>query len=108
MANNDLVINVPREGIAQSPHVGFADVRNLDISYQQGIVQLNKKLSLQSASVVTGLPKWGINDPVTTTQVVELDDDGNLYFNNFTGFTTWYKITGSPSTDAHGNGRHRE
>ena len=104
MPNNDLIIGMPRTGIAQSPHIGVADCRNLDISYLQGIVQLNKKLSKQSASIVTGLPKWQINDPVTTNQVVGLDDDGNVYFNILTGSTTWYKITGSPSTDAHGNG----
>lgn len=104
MATQDLTINVPREGIAQSPHTGFADVRNLDISFLQGIVQLNKKLSLQSASVVTGLPKWIVNDPVTTTQVIGIDSNGAFYFNKLTGATTWYKITGSPSTNAHGNG----
>lgn len=103
-SDNSLVINVPRQGIAQSPHVGFGDVRNLDISFLQGIVQLNKKLSLQSASVVTGLVKWIVHDPVTTTQVIGLDANGAFYFNKLTGASTWYKITGSPSTNAHGNG----
>lgn len=102
--SNDLIINVPREGISQSPHTGFADIRNLDISYLQGIVQLNKKLSLQSAAVVTGGIKWILNDPVTTNQVIGIDASGAFYFNQLLGSTTWLKITGSPSTNAHGNG----
>ena len=41
---SQLVINAPRTGIAQSPHIGVADVRNLDITTIPGIAQLNNIL----------------------------------------------------------------
>lgn len=101
--DNFLVINAPREGIAQSPHIGFADVRNLDIYSIPGVVQLNNILAKKSASTVTGQPNWSVRHPVTTGEVYELDAAGVVYKSTDSG-VTWAVLSGSSATSAHGNG----
>jgi hypothetical protein len=46
--DNSIVIEAPRQGIAQSPHVGFGSVVNLDITSVQGVAQLNTILVKKS------------------------------------------------------------
>lgn len=76
-----LVIDAPRQGIAQSPHVGFGDMRNLDIFSVPGIVKLNNKLANASTTAVTKRIKWIVRDPVTNSgqNFYTVDTAGDVY-----------------------------
>jgi hypothetical protein len=98
-----MIINSPRQGISSSPHVGFADIRNLDISSISGIVRLNNILEKKSSTTVTGQVNWLVRHPITTSEVYALDNGGVVYKSTDSG-ASWAILTGSSSTNAHGNG----
>jgi len=100
---NELIINSPRQGISQSPHLGFADVRNLDVTSVPGIAKLNNILSKVSATTVTAQINWFVRHPITTTEVYALDTAGTVYKSADSG-ATWVVLAGSSATAAHGNG----
>ncbi len=85
-------INAPREGISQSPHVGFADVRNFDIDSRQGIARLNNILAKKSATTVDAQVNWIVRDPDTSTNVFALDSNGVLYKSANSG-ATWAEVS---------------
>lgn len=106
MSNNtttSLTINAPRQGISQSPHLGFADVRNLDITSVPGVAKLNNIQALVSGTTVTGQINWIVRHPSATSEVYALDSAGVVYKSTDSG-ATWAVLAGSSSTNAHGNG----
>ena len=98
----DLVIQAPRQGIAQSPHVGFADIRNLDVVTSPGIVKLNNLVAKASSTTVVTLPQWIVTNPATPAEKYALDSAGKVYKSTDTG-ATWALMTGF-TAGGHGNG----
>src|SRR3990167_7351647 len=93
MAKEDgLIIEALRTGIAQSPHVGFGDVRNLDIVSTPGVAILNNILAKKSASTVDALVNWIVQDSVATGSFVALDANGSVYNSNDSG-VTWAELS---------------
>lgn len=90
--NDSLIIRAPRQGIAQSPHVGFADVRNLDIYSVPGVARLNLVPSKESGSTVTAQVYWFARDPVTVAKLYALDSNGVVYNSTDTG-DTWASLS---------------
>ena len=86
-----IVITQFEKGIAPSPHVGFGDMRNLDISSVPGVAKLNNKLSKVSASTVDALVKWILRDPITAGSIVAIDGNGSVYNSNDSG-ATWSEL----------------
>jgi hypothetical protein len=98
-----LIIEAPRQGIAQSPHIGFGDVRNLDIFSIPGIVRLNNNLSKVSGTAVTGLVKWIVRDPVTPANIYAVDDAGDVYVSVNSG-ASFAALATQPSDGGTGQG----
>lgn len=93
MAKSDaLTILAPREGIAQSPHIGFGDVRNLDIDSIPGIAQLNTLMQKKSGATVDAQIKWIVRDPVTTANFFAVDSNGSVYNSSDSG-ATWAELS---------------
>lgn len=88
----DLIINAPRQGIAQSPHIGFGDVRNLDIYTVPGIAKLNNILVKKSSTTVTAWVKWIVRDPVTSANFYAIDSNGVVYNSTDSG-ATWASLS---------------
>lgn len=99
----EITINAPRQGVAQSPHIGYADVRNMDISSFPGVARLNNILVKKSSTTVVAQVNWIVRHPITTTEIYALDNAGTVYKSTDTG-ATWAVLAGSSSTNAHGNG----
>jgi hypothetical protein len=78
MADKPLIINAPRQGIAQSPHVGFADIRNLDIYSVPGVCTLNNILEKKTATTVTDQINWIVRHPITPAEVYALGNTGQV------------------------------
>ena len=102
--DNSLQVLAPRQGIAQSPHVGFSDVRNLDIFSIPGIVTLNNILVIKGlvATIVDNI-NWIVRHPITTTEIYALGATGEVYKSANSG-VTWAVLAGHLNTAAHGNG----
>jgi hypothetical protein len=96
-------IQAPRQGIAQSPHVGFAEVVNIDVNSIPGIAKLNNIMVKKSSTTVTAQINWIVRHPITTTEIYALDNAGTVYKSADSG-ATWAVLAGSSSTNAHGNG----
>lgn len=94
MDDKPLVISAPSQGVGPSPHLGFEDVRNLDIYTIPGVVRLNNPLAKKSASVVTGLVKWKVKNPLVSTQIWGVDDAGVVYKSTDSG-DTWAVVAGN-------------
>jgi len=101
--SDELVITAPRQGIAQSPHIGFGDIRNLDIFSVPGVVKLNNILVLKSGATITDQINWIVRHPITTTEVYALGNTGEVYKSADSG-ATWAILAGHSNTNAHGNG----
>jgi len=86
-----ITLSAPRQGIAQSAHIGYADVRNMDIDTVEGVVRLNNILEKESASVIEAQIKWFARDPETPAEVRALDSDG-IYYESSDSGDTWSKI----------------
>ena len=102
MAIKPITINAPRQGVSQSAHVGFSDIRNMDIDSEPGVIKLNTIMDKKSASTVTGQINWFVRNPVTPAEVYALDNGGKVYKSLNNG-TTWALMTGFTS-GGHGNG----
>lgn len=103
MAREPLIIRAPSTGIAQSPHVGFADVRNLDVFSFPGVAILNNLLAKKSGSTVTNRVNWMVKNPATPAEIYALDTAGVVYKSTDSG-ATWAVLSGNTTTSAHGNG----
>jgi hypothetical protein len=84
----DLIIETPRQGIVQSPHVGFGDIRNLNINDIPGVATLNNILALKSSNTVDAHINWIARDPDTSANIFALDTAGTLYKSANSG-ATW-------------------
>lgn len=96
----DLVINEWYKGIAESPHLGFHDIRNVDIFTSPGIAQPNYKTAKVSATTVTGLPKWIVKNPGGNFYAL---DSAGVVYKSSTG-SSWSVVSGNTTTSAAGNG----
>ncbi len=97
----NLTIISPRQGIALSPHIGFADIRNLDIHSIPGVVTLNNIPVIKGLSAtVDAQVNWIVRDPVTTANVYALDLNGVVYNSTNSG-ATWAELS---DRAGHGNG----
>lgn len=99
--DNSIIISAPRQGVAQSPHVGFGSIVNVDIDSVPGIAQLNRIMTKTSGSIVTGLPQWIVRNPLVSGHYYALDSNGVVYKNPN---TTWAVLAGNVTTSAAGNG----
>lgn len=91
--DNDLIISEWTKGISSSPHVGFGDMRNVDIFSSPGVLKINKMSVKKSGSTVTNLPLWIKVNPASTGQVFALDRGGQLYKSTDNG-ETWAAVAG--------------
>src|SRR3990167_5371061 len=89
---NEIKINSPREGIAPSPMVGYADIRNCDISSIPGLVRLNNILAKKSGTTVDAQVNWLVRDPDTSANVFALDSNG-VYYKSTDSGVTWTEIS---------------
>lgn len=87
-----LVIEAPRQGIAQSPHLGFGNMRNLDIFSKPGVARLNTILVKESATTVTAQVKWIVKNPASPANLYAIDSDGKTYTSADSG-DSWAAIT---------------
>lgn len=101
--DSSLIIQAPRQGIAQSPHLGFGNVVNLDLMTVQGVAQLNNILVKKSGTTVTAQINWLVRHPITTAEIYALDAAGTVYKSADSG-ATWAVLSGTSGTAAHGNG----
>lgn len=92
-----LVIYAPSQGIAQSPHVGFGDIRNLDIFTIPGVARLNNKLTKKSASTVDAQIKWIVKNPASPAKIYAIDSNGSIYNSSDSG-VTWAELTDKAGT----------
>lgn len=94
MATKDgsITISAPREGTAQSPHVGFAEVRNLDIYSVPGVAKLNNILVKKSSTTVTAQVWWIVQNPALTSEYFALDANGVVYTSTDSG-GTWSSLS---------------
>jgi len=83
----EISIKAPREGISASPHTGYADIRNCDISSVPGIARLNNILAKKSGATVDAQVKWFARDPDTSANIFALDSVGTLYKSADSGVT---------------------
>ena len=98
-----LEIQAPTVGIAPSPHVGFADVRNLDLYASPGVIRLNNLTAKKSSTTVVTLVQWIVTNPATPAEKYALDSAGKVYKSTDSG-ATWALMTGNTQTSTHGNG----
>lgn len=92
-----LVINAPAQGIAQSPHLGYANMQNIDIYSIPGIAKLNTILEKKSASVVDAQIKWIVKNPAAPTNLYAVDSNGSVYTSANSG-TTWTEVSDRSGT----------
>lgn len=101
--SDELIIAEFEKGIANSPHLGFADIRNLDIHTSPGVVKIQYLTTKESSTTVTALVSWIVRDP-NTGNIYALDE-GNKVYKSTDGGDTWTDVTGSrTTTSGTGNG----
>lgn len=79
MAEKPLVLEKWQVGIGASPHVGFGDMRNLDISSRPGVIKINNPLLKKSSTTVVALITWFVRNPRNSDECFGLDTSGNVY-----------------------------
>lgn len=93
-SSGELVIKDFRTGIGPSPHLGFGDMRNLDISTIPGIARLNYASSNTSGTALSDYPIQIVRNPqAAASDLFALDASGALYISRDSG-TTWSSLTG--------------
>ena len=92
-------ILAPKTGIAQSAHVGFPNMRNLDITSIPGIVALNNILVKRSSATVTETINWVVRNPLVTTEVYAVGNTGIVYSSTDSG-VTWAVLAGNTAGGA--------
>lgn len=101
--SNELVIDDFFKGIGPSPHLGFGDMRNLDIWTTPGVARINNLTVKESASVVVDLIKWIVKNPRNSQELFGLGDTGTVYTSTNYG-DTWAVVAGNTLTSAFGQG----
>lgn len=97
----DIVINDFQTGIAESPHLGFADMRNLDLTSIPGVILPNYKTTKSSDTTITGLLKWVVPD-LKNDAYYGVDSDAKVYISS--NGTSWTLVTGNTLTSGDGDG----
>jgi len=87
-----IIIEAPRTGISQSPHTGFAEVVNLDVTSIPGIAKLNTIMAKKSVAVVDAQITWFARDTDTSANIGALDSNGVFYKSTDSG-ATWTEIS---------------
>ena len=87
-----ITLSSPRQGISQSAHVGFGDVRNMDIDSVEGVSRLNNIMVKKSATTVDAQIKWMVRDPITIANVFAIDSNGSVY-NSADSGATWAELS---------------
>lgn len=100
MAQGDVIIKDWEKGIADSPHLGFADIRNADIFTIPGIIRANSATSKASSTTVTDSVRWIVKNP--TGNYYALGEAGKLY--KSTDGTSWAHVSGNTTTSSSANG----
>lgn len=103
MPNNDIIIDMPRQGIAPSAMTGFADVRNLDLFSVPGVARLNRKFSVASGST-SAIYNWLVRNPLTSTEFFALSTTGTVYTSTDGTGAVWSLLGGNTVSAASGNG----
>lgn len=97
MAKDSITIEAPRTGVAQSPHVGFGNIKNMDIWSIPGVAKLNTILEKKSSTTVTAQITWAVRHPITPTEIYAIDTAGVVYKSSDTG-ATWATLGGNVFT----------
>jgi len=87
-----LIINAPAQGIAQSPHVGFGNMQNLDIFSVPGTARLNTILEKKSGSTVDAVINWIVKNPAVPEKFYAIDTNGVVYNSDDSG-ATWAELS---------------
>jgi hypothetical protein len=98
-----LIIKAPIEGIAISEHLGFADVRQLNVYNKPGIAKLNNLVVKVSSTTIDAPVNWIVRHPNDTAQFFALSNNGKVWKSS-DSMATWAQLTGNTTTAAHGNG----
>lgn len=93
MKTEDLIINNFQKGIADSEHLGFADMRNLDISSVRGVAKINWSTSKVSGTTIISTPQWFTVD--TANQVIYCIDDTSRVYKSTDSGNTWALVSGN-------------
>ena len=88
-------------GIADSPEVGFGDMRNIDFESIPGVAQIKRLLEKKSSTTVTGLPLWTVKDQANRIYVV---DANHVLYTSTDAGVTWAVVTHAGASTGHGNG----
>lgn len=83
-------INNWQVGIADSPHVGFADMRNVDVWSEPGIVKVGLRTVQSSATI--GKVRWFATNSDDPSMVFGLDEGNRLIRSTNTG-ATWSTLS---------------
>ena len=95
----EIVINNFQKGIADSPHLGIGDMRNLDVSSEPGVAQINFRTVNSTATL--DFVKWMVVDPNTPSRIFALGDTSKLYKSTDSG-DTWAQVTGNTAASGQG------
>lgn len=95
-SSGDLVIKNFKVGVGPSPHEGFGDMRNMDISSRPGIARPNYATVKVSGTAIADVPVKIICNPRDLTEFFALGADGILYVSNDSG-ATWAALAGAPT-----------
>lgn len=110
--SKDLIINNPQLGLADSPHLGYAEMRNLDVSSVPGIAKLNLQMQKITSSPYTStFTADASTDTITLTtgtlqfgghganyRAVTVSNSGGALPGGLSAGTTYFVIDVSQST----------
>lgn len=99
---SDLIINEWQRGVAQSPYLGFADMRNVNLNEKPGALLIGFKATKESATTITGLPTWIVINPSNGT-LYACDTDNKIYTSTDDG-DSWSLVSGNTTSAGSGNG----
>lgn len=94
--STDLVIKNWKVGIGPSPHEGFGDMRNADISSRPGIFRANYAAVKVSGTAIADTPIKIVRNPEDRREFFALGADGVIYVSNDIGLT-WTALAGAPT-----------
>lgn len=97
-----LVIDGWEKGIADSPYLGIASLKNLNISFLTGATYVNYKRQAITYTGSMGAPKFYAQSPGTSPTYYIVDDKGQVWIGT-SGATVWTLLTGN-HTAANGLG----
>ena len=82
---NDIVIKDFSKGIAESPHLGFADLRNVTIDEETGVLRIEWDSVKVSGAVITNRIKWIVNNEAIPANYYAIDASGDVYTSGDSG-----------------------